>query len=509
MIRSSRGLSSRIRSQLGQIRSQWNYVSKIDSSDDPDEIDPPLVRFRDAPLTFPGSNSPPVPVTLTIHSADQHGGHALLGRNGSGKTLIAQSLIRENMDGIHIPRRSIQHVSMQSHQELLQAGGTVYKALSQGNLNKAAQFLVVRFGLFPLLHQDVRTLSNGQIKKVLIVRALSMRPKLLVLDNAFDGLDVPSRDVLKDLVAKTLQGFARDKLLVQAVSVKNTAKTQVLLLTHRAEEIVNEVDTLSYFEDESQSLRTIPRENLSSQALLELALGKDDVVTLPSRTMIQEWWGREPDISSLVVNMEQLSVTRNDKTLLHDLTWQVRQGQSWLVGGANGAGKSTLSRLMARKEDEGGLSGTLQVNGTVGWVATEHHMALVANSSDLTVRELIANGSDEDISNVADWLAVKHLLDQRFGGISQGEQRLVLIAAAIACRPNVLVLDEPCQGLDLIHREHVLELIELICTSTDMSLIYITHHLEEKVDSISHVLHLAEGDAVFEGLVEDYKPEEL
>ena len=128
-------------------------------------------------------------------------------------------------------------------------GITASKAISEGgNLTKAAQFLVVRFGLFPLLQRDVSTLSTGEIRKVLLVRALANRPRVLFLDNAFDGLDVPSRETLKDLVSKTLLGFKQD-ILVQAVHSDATAHTQIVLVTHRAEEIVPEIETITTVDD--------------------------------------------------------------------------------------------------------------------------------------------------------------------------------------------------------------------------------------------------------------------
>ena len=83
--------------------------------------------------------------------------------------------------------------------------------------------------------------------------------------------------------------------------------------------------------------------------------------------------------------------------------------------------------------------------------------------------------------------------------LSQGEQKLVLIGAAVAQRPTLLVLDEPCQGLDLLSRSRVLSLVDRVCTSTDTTLIYITHHYEEVMPCISHVMHLRGGNVVFSG----------
>ena len=519
-------------------------LSALAKNEDLEE--PPLVRLeRAAPQVGLAASMSKLPHTatnidLTIKSV-KHGGHALLGANGAGKSLLAQMLLDKNaVAGLTVAPPSVQHVSFASHQALLQAGGSVYQALAQGNLNKAAQFLVVRFGLYPLLHQDVRTLSNGQIKKVLIVRALSLRPRLLILDNAFDGLDVPSRDVLKQLVSKTLQGFAADNILVQSVSAKNTAHTQVLLLTQRPEEIVDEISTVSYFIDDKnnkqQHFTTVPRQDRSGQDLLHLALGIAPGAGsaesffkpndgLPSLESVQRWWWKRGDsettvtaASSSVVDMKNVSVTRNGKDLLHGIDWQVVQGQRWLVGGLNGAGKSTLSRLLARQEE--GVQGHISVlsDQQVGWVSTELHMSLA--HADVTVREILLTQQQTFSSPsggdswrlVVEWLGISESLlleKKQFNELSQGEQRLVLIAAALRSRPQLLVLDEPCQGLDLLNRQKVLGLVERICQATDMGLIYITHHLEEMLPSVTHALHLKEGNVVFQGLRADYDPTEL
>ena len=104
--------------------------------------------------------------------------------------------------------------------------------------------------------------------------------------------------------------------------------------------------------------------------------------------------------------------------------------------------------------------------------------------------------SIERAKTVLGWLEMPvsdGFLQGAFHQLSQGEQKMVLIAAAIASHPRLLVLDEPCQGLDWIRRQRVLGVVERLCQAagSELSLIYITHHPEEVMPSISHVLHLA------------------
>ena len=273
---------ARANSSLASTASRITIDSTENHADGEEGAGPvPLVRLESVRLAYPSlhipsgdiiskpRSSPPISLSVYPPTAELGGGHAVLGRNGSGKSLLHLALAHETSvsgpEHSHLDsgtmdmfpddpnaknfksRFPISSVSFDSHHRLLQAGGTGYAALTPlgGRLSKAAEFLVVRFGLFPLLGRDVSTLSTGEIRKVLLVRALATRPSLLLLDNAFDGLDVASRQSLSDLVSKMLRGFKTD-ILVQGVDARNAARTQVIMSTHRSEEIVEEIGIISY-----------------------------------------------------------------------------------------------------------------------------------------------------------------------------------------------------------------------------------------------------------------------
>jgi ABC-type molybdenum transport system ATPase subunit/photorepair protein PhrA len=169
--------------------------------------------------------------------------------------------------------------------------------------------------------------------------------------------------------------------------------------------------------------------------------------------------------------------------------------------------------------------------GGVALVSTELHLHAAQNWGKMTINEVLTKGAsflfdadkrskhssndknsstlvDDDIAvTAAKWLGLvkkdqldTSILHREFSTLSQGQQKLLLIASAIALRPSLLVLDEPCQGLDLCNRKLALALIEEICQTTDMSLIYITHHNEELVPSINRRLVLEDGKAVYCGV---------
>jgi len=183
--------------------------------------------------------------------------------------------------------------------------------------------------------------------------------------------------------------------------------------------------------------------------------------------------------------------------------------------------------------------------GGVGWVSTELHLHAAHNWGDRTALEILTRGAsflfhadkndanplysvgDDDVAGrslmdadravavtAAGWLGLlddndrssitttnhsPSFLSREFSTISQGEQKLLLVASALAQRPSILVLDEPCQGLDLWNRGHLLGLVEKICRATDMSLLYVTHHEEELIPSIGHRLCLEDGKVTYCG----------
>ncbi|KAL7539333.1 hypothetical protein ACHAWF_006377 [Thalassiosira exigua] len=617
----------------------------------------PLVRFDSAVIKYPSSrfdsdveleskqiletnlreeqrhlnghqNGKPGPETHQLNTFDLNiwpnrecgsggGGHVVLGRNASGKTLLSRSVVHNRQEDssqhaetsnpfLHSGdlskfRRNVSknrnhhflsHVSFDSHSDLLlnETTTTVHRALipSGGNrLSPTAKFLAVRLGMYPLLPRHVNTLSTGEIRRVLLVRALVSKPELLILDNAFDGLDVAGRQGLQDIIERVLMGFRMD-ILVQGVGdAKDTARTQVLLLTHRPEEIADGMGKVTFMGSDlngGTAVRTEDRMGRTGKELVQSLVSWDGNVhqrdcvnghcgitddldsrpwdmasdlDLPSEEEICSFWehGSRGDRDEVIVDAKGLKATRDDTVLLSDLNWKVRRGERWHLAGTNGAGKSTLSRLLFRMSrsrnatgctrdaviSDGSLDGSFQKGG-VGWVSTELHLHATHHWGHRIVQEILMEapflfnkdmnhqthgepsegyaGSeiDVDIATAATcWLGLlghrssektgdmthHPFFSRRFSTLSQGEQKLLLVASAIAQRPSLLVLDEPCQGLDLWNRGHLLGLVERICRNTDLGLIYVTHHEDELIPSVGHRLCLDLGEVTYCGMRRD------
>ena len=178
--------------------------------------------------------------------------------------------------------------------------------------------------------------------------------------------------------------------------------------------------------------------------------------------------------------------------------------------------------------------------GGVSWVSTELHLHAAHNWGNRAVLEILLYGAsfmfnadrnhksddasidysgktlDIEIATTAAWWLglvdnpeVKQDNDNKindsffakpFSTLSQGEQQLLLVASAIAQRPSLLILDEPCQGLDRWNRARVLSLIEKVCVVTDMSLLYVTHYEDELILSIGHRLCFDDGRVTYCGV---------
>lgn len=228
----------------------------------------------------------------------------------------------------------------------------------------------------------------------------------------------------------------------------------------------------------------------------------------------------------MIINMKHVTWRREGLTLLKDVNWQVSPGEHWALLGLNGSGKTTLLNMVNGYfwPSEGSVSvlgypfgevDLRELRKTIGWVSTSLQEKL--HASDRTQNIVISGKyatiglydaiSDEDLE-FARSLMVKlgcaHLWGREFRTCSQGEKQKLLIARALMAKPRILILDEPCTGLDLFSRERLLASIKDLAESADApTLIYVTHHTEEILPVFSHALLLRGGEVAYSGRTED------
>lgn len=227
-----------------------------------------------------------------------------------------------------------------------------------------------------------------------------------------------------------------------------------------------------------------------------------------------------------IIDLKGISLRRGNKVILHGLDWRVKPGEHWVVLGLNGSGKTTMLNVVTGylwpSEGEvwvlGEKYGTVDLREhrkRIGWVSSsfqervhgqERGLDMVVSGKFATIG-LYEEPAKEDYDYAEHLLAqfgCLHLKDQPYALCSQGEKQKILIARALMARPELLILDEPCNGLDFLARERLLDDIARLAEGPEApALLYVTHHIEEIVPAFSHALLLRDGTVFRSGTVAD------
>ncbi len=228
-----------------------------------------------------------------------------------------------------------------------------------------------------------------------------------------------------------------------------------------------------------------------------------------------------PDLQP-VLDITGLALNRDGNRILRGIDWRIQPGEHWAILGANGSGKtSLLSTLTGYQTPTRGILRVLgQQYGRSNWMNLRTRIGIVSSA----VRQQIPDYEDALITVLGGkygmidyWGTIKradraealsilertdagHLAKRPWEVLSQGERQRILIGRALMAHPEILILDEPCAGLDPVAREHFLGFISRLAQEKQApSLILVTHHVEEIVEEISHVLILKSGSVVAAG----------
>jgi molybdate transport system ATP-binding protein len=346
-----------------------------------------------------------------------------------------------------------------------------------------------------LLDQPIVTLSNGETRRTLLTLSLLKKPKVLLLDNPFIGLDVASRKTLHDIL---------DQLAAKGI--------QIILVTS-AKEIPMCVQRILEVEDgKIKQIHTLPFDfqqvtNAKKQTL------HPDILSKIKEKSVQENF-------KFAINMRHITVTYNGVNVVNNVNWQVKRGEKWALMGANGSGKSTLLSLITADNPQGyhndydlfdkkrGSGESIwDIKQRIGYVSPELHLyfnhhtevwrAVASGFFDSAgLFRTVSDAQKTTIDLYLQLLNIQHLANRKVFQLSSGEQRQVFLARALVKNPSLLLLDEPCQGLDYDHIVYFRDLVNDLVVALDKTLVYVTHYEEEIPACVDKRLVLSKGKVV-------------
>jgi len=222
-----------------------------------------------------------------------------------------------------------------------------------------------------------------------------------------------------------------------------------------------------------------------------------------------------------ILSYKNVSFRRDGREILKNINWEIKKGENWALLGLNGSGKSTLLSMIPTYTfaTSGEVSVFEKKFGTCVWAEVKEKIGFVSSSlntfsdslNNQTLNNIVLSGKYNSIgiyqeitqkdrekaNNIIKDFKLSHLKLNKYITLSQGEQRKTLLARAFMNEPSLLILDEPCSGLDIRAREIFLKTLEE--SKSDIPFIYVTHQIEEIISSITHVAILDNGEIVSQG----------
>lgn len=435
------------------------------------------------------------------------------GANGSGKSALAAVLngagdiVSGSIEGLP-PRVGIVSFEEQAAliaEELKKDDADILDVIAEGTTvsevfrrdcadDELAIELAGLFGLRELLGRAFRKLSTGESRKMMLVRALANRPDLLVLDEPFDGLDI-------DMFSQ-LQTYLNN--LSQTVPM--------VIVLNRLDECPEFITDIAYIEHGTLHHQVKRSDAQAYAELYQLLHLKTTNLAVPAADPENPVPTLDP--TQPLVRLKDTSIRYGDTNIFSGLDWTIQPNEHWQLSGPNGSGKTGLLSLITGDHPQcyvndifvfgyqrGSGESIWQIKQFIGYVSTALQWEYRVS---ISLRNVIISGFYDSIGlytkctdrqrRIADeWLALLGMTeraDDPFNKLSYGDQRLLLIARAMVKHPPLLILDEPCLGLDDINRQLVLALIEKICAGTETSVLYVNHHPEDKIKGIDNYLAL-------------------
>ncbi|HVT84512.1 MAG TPA: ATP-binding cassette domain-containing protein [Chitinophagaceae bacterium] len=441
---------------------------------------------------------------------------AITGPSGSGKTMLGLILAKKiffrgsvsygaefNDKIVWVGQqhhfKNLQHTSDMYYQQRFNSYDTdetetVAESLGE-DLHKA-KALFQELGIDYLMDRRLIQLSNGENKKLQLLKARINDPKVIILDQPFIGLDIDTREWLK----RQFEALKDAGVLLILITSSDEIPAWVskIIFLEKGKPVLFE--TFQSFKNSNVKINENSKAKFSKDDFFKFFSEKDDILNYET-----------------IIEMYNVSVQYGDKIILENINWKVMNGQRWLLSGPNGAGKSTLLSLITADNPKayansiylfgkkrGSGESIWDIKKKIGFISPELHLYFNRASTGF---ETVASGlfdtiglfrplSDEDtelVKKCMSFCRVKEFQQKRLQELSLGEQRSILLARALIKNPPLLILDEPCQGLDSERKDEFLELINEVCIAGNKTMVFVSHYENERPACISHFLKLEKG----------------
>ena len=439
---------------------------------------------------------------------------AIMGSNGSGKSALAAALAGHgvveagSVSGIfantavvstHTQAELIERERLRDDSDITDRvtdGTPVREMLDEVSVDPVLLSKLTRLlKLDGLMDRGFRKLSTGETRKVLFTRALTSNPQMLVIDGPFEGLDAQTVPLIADI----LQQLSRDLPMV--------------LVINRLDEIPGFVTHIAFLEKGRLRSTLEAADQPALDLLAQFLHLKTSALEIPESTPDDSTPPLNP--GEPLVDIRNASVRYTDNLVFENLDWRIEAGQHWQLTGPNGSGKTSLLNLITGDHPQcynndifvcgfqrGSGETIWDIKQYIGYVssALQWDYRVSINCINVIISGfydsigLYTRATDLQQEIAAQWLGILGLqarATQPFKQLSHGDQRLLLIARAMVKHPRLLILDEPCFGLDDMSRQLVLALIEKICAGSESTVIYVNHHAQDRIEGIENYLALS------------------
>ena len=371
-------------------------------------------------------------------------------------------------------------------------------------------------GIEKILDRGLKYMSTGEIRRTLLAKALISGKKLLILSDPFSGLDVQSRKILLDFFDTIA------KKQIKKSDGENSSPSSfphIIMAMERWHEIPSSITNVLEFTDKKISFCGTRTDYEALLLKRKADSEKNDVKSLEEfSSALKETLGESssPLDKTPLVQMADVNVGWGDHQVLRNLSWTLYPGEHWLIQGPNGSGKTTFLELITGDNMQvfsndvrifgnrrGSGESIWDIKKKLGIVSYRLHVEY-RMLGGISLQNVIISGfkdsiglyeqpTDIEIASARKWLKLggfEGRENQTFGSLSYGEQRAILILRSAVKSPAILILDEPCHGLDEQNRSKILNLMNTIGDGGTTTMLHVTHDPAEILECEKHVLEL-------------------